>query len=180
MKNTLLNIYKEIDHIVSDMMVSYPGMVKCKIGCADCCHAVFDISLIEGQLVLEAFRSLHRKDRREITRRAEKALRHWKRILANREMEAVIGKERIRCPFLDKNDICAIYDARPVNCRTYGIPLEIDGQTTVCGLSGFREGEVYNSFNITELHRRLMTLSLELSPEEGNKRWPLASIVLSA
>lgn len=180
MKNTIKTIYKELDQIVSDMIVAQPSMVKCKLGCADCCHAVFDVSLVEGQLIMEAFNALDRGSRRQITRRAEKAMKQWKRIFSNPDQIEDIGKERIRCPFLDKKDICTIYSARPVNCRTYGIPLEIKGASTVCGLSGFKEGESYQTLNMDKLHQRLLDLSIELSPEDGRKRWPVAAIILSA
>ncbi len=180
MKKTVQTIYRELDRIVSDTIVAWPSLVKCKIGCADCCHAVFDVSLVEGQLILEAFRSLDRKKRREITRRAEKAMKQWKKITGKANSIEDIGRERIRCPFLGRKNICAIYASRPVNCRTYGIPLEIDGKATVCGLSGFKEGESYQTVNMNRLHDRLCELSVELSPEDGRKRWPLASIILSA
>lgn len=180
MKITLQNIYKEIDNIVSNITVDYPGLVKCKIGCSDCCHAVFDVSLIEGQLILEAFRALERAKRREITRKAEKALKQWQNIVNQPDRISDIGRERIRCPLLDKNNICSLYDARPVNCRTYGIPLEIDGKSRVCGLSGFKQGENYPAFNLSKIHQRLMALSLELSKDKGMKRWPIASVILSA
>ncbi len=180
MKKTVENIYREIDGIVSEMLVAYPSMVKCKIGCADCCHAVFDVSLVEGQLILEAFKSLDRSSRREIARRAAKAMKQWKKLLDMADGLEEIGRERIRCPFLDKKNVCSIYAARPVNCRTYGIPLEINGVARVCGLSGFIEGESYQSLNMDKLHRKLLDLSMELSPEDGGKRWPVASIILSA
>ena len=37
----------------------YPECVKCKIGCSDCCHALFDITLIEAIYINHHFKKQH-------------------------------------------------------------------------------------------------------------------------
>ena len=38
----------EFDKIFKTMQDSHKGCVRCEIHCSDCCHAVFDVTLIEA------------------------------------------------------------------------------------------------------------------------------------
>lgn len=44
----------------------------------------------------------------------------------------IINKNEQRCPFLDKNNRCVVYDERPELCKIYGTSTEYDCETT-CG-----------------------------------------------
>ena len=51
--------YEELLTMANDvfdrMQKEYPDCVKCKIKCADCCYALFDLSLIEALYINHHF-----------------------------------------------------------------------------------------------------------------------------
>ncbi len=172
----LKNFLRSIDQTVEHVRRSYPAECRCKKGCADCCHAVFDISFAEATLIENAFKRLNRPARRGIEKRAKEALRLWNEMIASGENP---GKVRIACPLLDGDNTCLLYRVRPVNCRTYGIPVEINGQTHVCGRSAFQPGTRYPSIKFSRIQNRLLELSLQLNPVSGMKRFPIAACILA-
>ncbi|MEE4137062.1 MAG: hypothetical protein V2I32_13360, partial [Desulforhopalus sp.] len=44
----LEKLYRIVDDTVTSITAAHPRAVRCRPGCADCCHAVFDISFIEA------------------------------------------------------------------------------------------------------------------------------------
>lgn len=45
----------EADALFARVRETQPGCVTCKEGCSDCCHAVFDLSLVEAMSLNRAF-----------------------------------------------------------------------------------------------------------------------------
>ena len=43
------------DQVFDGMLQKYPELVRCKIGCSDCCHAIFDLTLIEAIYINNQF-----------------------------------------------------------------------------------------------------------------------------
>jgi len=66
-----------------------------------------------------------------------------------------------------------------VNCRTYGVPTEIDGKGQVCGLSRFQTGKTYPTVKLNQIQQVLLDLSRDVSTEMAGRRWPVASILLA-
>ena len=46
---------KQLDEIFASVRQQYPDCVKCKLECSDCCHALFDLSLVEALYVNRQF-----------------------------------------------------------------------------------------------------------------------------
>lgn len=172
----LKDFFSAIDKAFAEVQEQFADEVKCRKGCDDCCHAVFDISLAEAASILEHFQALEPQEQQEIISAASEALASWEETSRN---EVDISKARIRCPLLDKEGCCFCYEVRPVNCRTYGIPTVIDGAGHVCGLSGFEPGTKYPTVNLEQLQKVLYDFSVHLGGENiGRQRWPLAAILL--
>ena len=167
----------QVDGAVSAVATQYPKEFRCRKGCSDCCHAAFDISLAEGVLILKHFHRLGRKTRREILKQAKRAEKKWQTALSQKKELALV---RIACPLLSPDDQCLLYDVRPVNCRTYGAPTEINGKGHVCSHSGFAAGKTYPTVRLHLIQSRLLELSKEINPLIANQRWPIASILLGA
>ncbi|MBT8367515.1 MAG: YkgJ family cysteine cluster protein, partial [Deltaproteobacteria bacterium] len=111
---------------------AYADCVKCEEKCADCCFALFDLTLIEalyihhkfnekykGSAKAELLEKANRADRRvyKIKRKAYQDLQSGKN---EGEILAELAFERIRCPLLNEKDLCDLYDYRPLTCRFYG------------------------------------------------------------
>ncbi len=163
------------------MQEAHPDCVRCKLYCCDCCHAVFDVTLIESvYLNYHLNKSLTRRERRPILRRAEKADRKFYQIKRKLQKMYIdqgkspdevllhLAHERVPCPLLNEEKLCDLYARRPITCRVYGIPTMIGGKAHICGESGFKEGTAYPSVNLDNMNDRLIELSKDLLKEIGS------------
>jgi Fe-S-cluster containining protein len=165
--------------------------VRCTEGCADCCHAIFDLTLIEALYInhcfLRKFRpGTEREAMEERANRADRLLTRIKR-QAHRdlmngkpeeEILADLARERVRCPLLNHQDLCDLYEHRPLTCRFYGIPTAIGGKGHTCGMSGFRQGEAYPTANLDNIFARLQEISAELVRDMKSRFPKLADMLV--
>ncbi len=176
MEKELKQLFTQIDNAVTTVAQRYPKEFKCKKGCSDCCNAAFDVSLAEAVLIKKYFSILGRKTRRQIIKKAEEAQRAWDKNLAKPIQD--ISKLRIPCPLLSRDEECLLYEVRPVNCRTYGVPTEINGHGHVCALSGFIAGQSYPTIRLNIIQQELLKISKQIDPKKAGKRWPISAILL--
>jgi Fe-S-cluster containining protein len=165
----------------------YGSCIKCKVGCSDCCHAIFGLFLIEAAHIQKQFNRLDRKVRREALLRADKADMELQRV--EERLQAyeddphmksyALAKERVRCPLLDRNDECVLYPHRPMTCRVYGIPTAIQGKARVCGKGAFKRGESYPTFDLDTCYQALYGLSKDLLLASGEGNMEKASLLIS-
>ncbi|OEU51746.1 MAG: hypothetical protein BA861_12640 [Desulfobacterales bacterium S3730MH5] len=173
----------DVDKIFKSVQEAHKDCVRCELYCSDCCHAVFDVTLVESVYMNHHFnRSLTRSDRRPIIRRAEKADRKFYQIKQKLQKMYVdrgklpeevlfqLSQERVRCPFLNDENLCDLYDRRPITCRVYGVPTSIGGTARICGLSGFKKGTAYPTVNLDTINDRLFEMSRDLLQEIGSSR----------
>ena len=87
-------LVKTADELFNKVSLEYPDEVKCKQGCADCCYALFDLTLIEALYIKHhfdtCFEGLEREKRIEIANKIDRELYSLKR-KAYKDLEA--GKE---------------------------------------------------------------------------------------
>ena len=165
----------QIDQVFEDVRRQHPEAVKCKLECADCCHALFDLSLVEALYINRKFLSEALEARREaiieeadrtdrqiyqLKRKAFKAVKAGEK--AEEQVLLEMAAERVRCPLLNDENKCDLYPYRPVTCRLYGIPTAIGGRGHTCGLSGFKEGVSYPTVNLDSINAKLRELSQEI------------------
>jgi Fe-S-cluster containining protein len=173
----LKNIYMAIDEAFAKVRENFPEEVRCGQGCDDCCHAVFDVSLVEALGVLAMFKGLPEETRSQITGNAVEAMNAWEALVDNSNLD--IATARISCPLLSDSGQCQCYEVRPVNCRSYGVPTVIDKAGHVCGLSGFKKGVDYPTIDLQQVQNALLEMSVKLAgDEDGRRRWPLAAVFL--
>lgn len=178
------------DQVFEQVKTKYPECVTCKTECADCCHAMFDLSLIEALYI-----NHHSKERfsdeeqAALLERANRADRQAYKIKRNAakavqggtpetEVLESLAAERVRCPLLNDKDLCELYEHRPITCRLYGIPTAIGGKGRTCQLSGFKAGEPYPTVNIEEIQNQLYALSAELIQDMKSKNFKMADILM--
>ena len=148
----------------------YPDCIACKPGCADCCHAVFGLFLIEAVFLKHDFDQLDEREKQAALKRglaAEKELKTLERTLKefkdDPQMSAYsMARARIRCPLLSDDDTCILYPYRPITCRIYGIPTMIQRVPRICGSTGFKKDQAYPIFNMDGVQKELFQLSKDL------------------
>ncbi|MFZ5907907.1 MAG: YkgJ family cysteine cluster protein [Nitrospirota bacterium] len=168
---------RKADILFRTVREKYPDSVRCRIGCCDCCHAVFGVFPIEAAFIKYHFNRLERKMRRDILRRAEKAEDEMlkakdtlKVFEEDPKMKVYgLGKQRVRCPFLSDKDECVMYEYRPIICRVYGVPYSLKKEKKelayVCGLSKFEEKATYPTVKLDKIYHELCRLSQEMLTE---------------
>lgn len=172
----LEEIYMLVEDTVTLLRERFASEIVCKKGCADCCSAVFDVSFVEAANIACHFKKLDSTTQQEILGRAETALQEWRTLFAGQGDPA---QARIRCPLLGPDNACVLYQARPINCRTYGVPTVIQGTAHVCGLSRFDKGISYPTIQLEPLQQGLYETSCSLAgPEQGALRFPIAQVLL--
>ena len=166
---------KQLDDVFESVRQQYPDCVKCELECSDCCHALFDLSLVEalylnsrfleeviGERKLEIMEDANKTDRKiyQLKRKAFKAVDSGEK--TEEQVLLEMAAQRVRCPLLNSDKRCDLYAYRPVTCRLYGIPTAIGGRGHTCGLSAFEAGEPYPTVNMDAVHAKLHALSQEL------------------
>jgi len=90
------------------MFTNQAPFIKCKVGCAKCCKdGDFPTSELEYVNLMDYYRLLS-DDLKNIIKKNIQSL-----LKLNNEKNYV-------CPFLIK-DLCSVYPARPIICRTFGL-----------------------------------------------------------
>jgi Fe-S-cluster containining protein len=176
------SLVSDVDKIFKSMREAHGDCVRCEVRCSDCCHAVFDVTLIEAVYLNHQLNtSLSRKERRPIIMRAEKADRKYYQIKQRlqkmyvgegkspEEVFLQLANERVRCPLLNNDDMCDLYDKRPITCRVYGIPTSIGGKPHTCEKSSFKRGTAYPTVNLDAMNDRLFALSKAFLEEIQSK-----------
>lgn len=171
----------EAELIFNRVRADFSQCVSCEETCSDCCHALFDLSLVEAMYLSQAFKDSfdygkERSDILAIADIADRQIYKFKRMINKEAMEgkdhaellAKVGAERQRCPLLGPDDRCRLYAKRPITCKLYGIPTTISGRSSTCGRSRFEAGKSYPSVNLDRIQDRLSALSQRIGPAMGS------------
>ena len=190
---------KRADEIFDKVKNRYPNEVTCKLGCTDCCYALFDLTLVEAMyLNYQFYKNIKDKEERERileeANRVDRKLYKLKRQLFREKQKGVptesileeVSKIKMKCPLLGDEGKCILYEHRPIICRLYGLPLSFDGRVKICNLSAFEAGKKYPAVFVDKIQDRLILLSKELVesiPTQYTKLWevlvPLSMALLT-
>jgi Fe-S-cluster containining protein len=183
-------LVKQVDAVFELVKKDHAECVRCKVGCSDCCNALFDLTLVEAMYVKSKFDALYQEEGRELLiDRANEADRKIYRLKREAFKDHEQGKpeaeilenmaaQRVRCPALGEDDRCAIYEARPLTCRIYGVPTVIGGKAHTCGISGFEEGKSYPTVKLDAIYQRLYDISFELAQTIKSRYPQLAEMLV--
>lgn len=178
------------DQVFERIRQTHPDGVKCHTGCADCCHALFDLTLIEALYINHHFNKKYDGEKkalliekcnladRKIYKLKKEAYKDFKSKISETEILMKMAKERVRCPLLNDQDMCDLYEYRPITCRTYGIPTAIGGIGHTCGLSGFNEGTSYPTLNIDKLQQQLYAISSDFTNSINTKHSKIKEVLV--
>lgn len=180
----------EVDKAFDKISEQTDGGIKCGKGCSDCCHALFDLTLVEAIYINRKFNEKYSGMKRsEIMQQADVADRQVHKIKRRAfkasqagtpaaEILKEVSTSRVRCPLLLEDNLCALYEARPLTCRIYGVPMNIGGQAHSCQKSGFAPGKSYPTINMDTLQSKLMELSEELTASINSRLRELPEVLV--
>ncbi len=107
----LAELRAKVDSFTDRVLSAYADDVVCARGCTDCCLTDISVFPVEADAVLAAFRQLPEATRARLRERAARG---------------------DNCVFLLDGG-CAVYQERPIICRSQGLPLLLEGgKHTVC------------------------------------------------
>lgn len=183
----------EVDAVFARVAQQHPDCVTCEKGCSECCHALFDLSLVEAMYLNRRFKETYGDGERrskiisranEADRRSYKLKRQAYRDSQNgveaQEILNRMARERLRCPLLGEDDACELYQSRPITCRLYGIPTAIGGKAHTCGKSAFAKGEAYPTVHMDKIQDRLIGLSQEIAARVQSRYSELPGVFVPA
>lgn len=168
----------------------HAGLVRCKKGCSDCCYALFDLTLIEALSINYHFnKNVSGDEKARLIEEANRINRATYRVkrkafkdveAGKNEVEVLmeLAKERMRCPLLNKDDLCILYENRPITCRVYGIPTSSAGMGHTCGLSGFSEGTEYTTVNLDVIQKQLYQITSDFIKEIKSKHIKMVDMLI--
>ncbi len=161
------------DELFAKVQEEFPECVTCEIKCADCCHALFDLTLIEAIYINNQFNKTFKgKEKEKLIEKSNRADRKTYMIKRKAYKDKEAGKnevdilmeiaaERVRCPLLNDDNMCDLYEYRPITCRLYGMPTSTGGISHTCGKSAFVEGRPYPTANLDIIQKKLYEISAE-------------------
>ncbi len=167
-------VVRMVDQVFDRVKNEFPNEVFCREKCSDCCYAIFDLTLIEALYLKhkfnENFSGLEKANLIAIADKTDRALVKMKRDAFRKVKDGaneieIVGKmsqERVRCPLLGEDNLCVMYDQRPITCRVYGIPTSTAGASHICGRTNFVQGKAYPTLNMDKIYTQLQLLSAEL------------------
>lgn len=172
----------EAEQLTSQLNERYRSHLKCGAGCSSCCHHHLSIFQVEAENIKPAIEALAPEIRERVNRQAHDI----------EELEA--KNEPVACPLLI-DDHCSVYEARPLICRTQGLPLLYeaeDGTSEVdfCPLN-FTSDEAIAELDenylvpLDALNLKLAMANIEycrnqqVAPEKTNVRIKIGAIIRS-
>ncbi len=183
-------VVAEVDAVFTKFETEMPELVKCGKGCSDCCHALFDITLAEALYINhkfnEKFSGLERSKVMERADQADRQIHKLKRKVYKASQEGrpateilmEVSKARVRCPMLGDDDLCAIYENRPITCRLYGVPTSIGGEAHTCNQAGFKGGEKYPTVNMDIVIDKLIAIGRDMQKGIGSRYKELGDMLV--
>ena len=108
----------KVDAAVAHIAEARRRDLACRAGCDGCCRVELSVSEVEAASIRRHLATLADDERR--------ALGAWARLPA---------RGGPRCAFLDEEGRCGVYAARPLVCRTQGLPLRYPDGVGWCSLN---------------------------------------------
>jgi hypothetical protein len=154
----------DVDARCGRLAQRYRRHLVCHAGCSSCCRHHLSVFEVEAAVLRQAIARLPEMVRERLRQQASRAL------------EASAAGEPESCPLL-LDECCAVYDDRPVICRTQGLPLLIvadDGGLEVdfCPLNFTAPGAIAELdeellIPLEKLNRELVLANLEYCRAAG-------------
>ena len=100
-----------VDAFVARVAARHPADLRCAAGCNGCCRTRLTVAAVEADAI-EAWAATQSAAARAVVAAAA---------------AAQVDPADVRCAALDDTGRCRIYQARPLVCRSHGIPIRLRG-----------------------------------------------------
>lgn len=100
---------ERVDAFVARVAARHPADLRCGPGCDGCCRTRLTITAVEADAIASWAATLPAEARAAIARAAE----------------SPADPAAPRCAALDDHGRCRIYPARPLVCRSHGVPIRL-------------------------------------------------------
>jgi uncharacterized protein len=163
---SLIVLYDKVKSFEAAQTQAIRAESQCQKGCSRCCYVDLSVFELEANNIRAWFRTLPSGQQNEL-------IEKWNPP-AN-QTENFFGKIVSACPFLS-NESCTIYEARPLICRTQGLPMKFKSECVVvldvCPLNEKMLNEVTDSevLNLDLLNQILSQLELVDAKSVARKR----------
>ena len=122
------SILDAADRFFARVMEEQPQNLECGRGCSLCCYGLFEIGSGDVPVIADGLAGLAPSRRKKIIRRAlqivEESNHPNLRDCTPEEKEEFFERtSSVACPNLSEAGECMVYEARPLVCRTFGLPL---------------------------------------------------------
>ena len=126
-----------VDAALANAALRAGARLVCRLGCTQCCHGAFTITELDALRLVAGIEVLHRENP-DLAAEIERRARTWIGTYGadfpgdsdeDRERFAEFANEAA-CPALDPaTGRCDVYEWRPMTCRVFGPPIQMDGGT---------------------------------------------------
>ena len=146
--------------------------IRCRAGCSDCCHQLFQITEPEAARVWQGVQSMDQEEAEALRARARQYLVEREQLVDKLKGEPEAwgslppAGARLACPALESG-VCRIYPHRPLICRKFGVPLwnpDRPGRVYACELN-FAEGEAIEDPHLIQIQTGLYEQSKAIQRE---------------
>ncbi len=127
----LRRLHDKVDSFFAQIVDKHGQHLSCRTGCSSCCQQTISLFPVELEPIREATRTLPEEQKERLADRLGSPI------------SAQSPDER-PCPLLE-DERCLVYEARPIICRTHGLPVLVERtesgppERDVCPLN-FTEG----------------------------------------
>lgn len=94
-----------VDAFFAKTLARHQDRMQCATGCFDCCQSGLTVTQVEAAEIADHLRQMPEERRAQVARRAART-------------------EEQGCSALDEQGRCMIYEARPLVCRSHGVPIK--------------------------------------------------------
>lgn len=109
----LEKLHIKVDSFFSAIQKKHHRAMVCHAGCSSCCHRMPGIFPVEAWYAAEYLRNAPIEPAKRIVTQ-----------LAKHKNKSEVSP----CPLLDQRGRCQIYKARPIICRSHGLPIQVPGK----------------------------------------------------
>lgn len=154
----------KVDQKFAEISSRYPRSLKCGRSCHSCCIPELSVFKVEKDY---------------ISKYISKTDNLRDKLQTLEKQDTYEGK---RCKFLDEDGACAVYQARPIICRSHGAPIQVAQEPKVkydvCPLN-FRDADWDRfdqnaSINLSLINSLLVLINQRYDSQNSGKRYRLS------